>query len=53
MNNLGVDKAKNAQLLMAMNHKLNKLIDEEVGSDKGEELPDIKNVNWAFDHFDM
>jgi hypothetical protein len=31
----------------------NTLIDDEVCADKGEELPDIKNVNWAFDRFDM
>jgi arylsulfatase A-like enzyme len=53
MHNLGLDKKKNAQLIMAMNDKMNKLIDDEVGSDKGEFLPDIKNVNWAFDRFDI
>ena len=53
MHNLGVDKEKNDQLIMAMNDKMNKLIDDEVGSDKGEGLPDIKNVNWAFDRFDI
>ena len=46
-------KKKNDQLIMAMNDKMNKLIDDEVGSDKGEGLPDIKNVNWAFDRFDI
>ena len=53
MNNLGMDKKKNTELIMTMNDKLNKLIDEEVGSDKGEFLPDIENVNWAFDRFDI
>jgi len=53
MHNLGLDKKKNAQLIMAMNDKMNKLIDDEVGSDMGEFLPDIKNVNWAFDRFDI
>lgn len=53
MHNLGLDKEKNDQLIMAMNDKMNKLIDDEVGSDKGEGLPDIKNVNWAFDRFDI
>lgn len=53
MNNLALDKKANDLLIMAMNDKMNKLIDEEVGSDKGEGLPDIKNVNWAFDRFDI
>ena len=53
MHNLGLDKEKNDQLIMAMNDKMNKLIDDEVGSDKGEGLPDIKNVNWAIDRFDI
>jgi arylsulfatase len=53
MNNLALDKKKNVELILAMNDKMNKLIDKEVGSDKGEGLPDIKNVNWAFDRFDI
>ena len=53
MNNLALDKKANDLLIMAMNDKMNKLIDEEVGSDKGEGLPDIKNVNWAIDRFDI
>jgi arylsulfatase len=53
MHNLGVDKKKNADLIMAMNDKMNKLIEDEVGSDRGEFLPDIKDVNWAFDRFDI
>ena len=53
MHNLGVDKKKNADLIMAMNEKMNKLIEDEVGSDRGEFLPDIKDVDWAFDRFDI
>jgi arylsulfatase len=53
MNNLALDKKKNVELILAMSDKMNKLIDDEVGSDKGEFLPDIKNVNWAFDRFSI
>lgn len=49
--NLAMDK-KNQELLLAMNDKLNRLVDSEVGKDDGSHLPDVKGVNWAFDHFD-
>ena len=49
--NLALDK-KNQDLLLAMNDKLNRLIDNEVGNDNGSHLPNVKGVNWAFDHFD-
>jgi arylsulfatase len=39
-------------LLLAMNNKLNRLLDREVGRDDGSHLPDIDGVNWAFDRFD-
>lgn len=51
MNNLARDK-KNQDLLLAMNEKLNRLIDSEVGKDDGSHLPDIAGVNWAFERFD-
>ena len=53
MHNLGVDKKKNADLIIAMNDKMNKLIEEELGPDEGVFLPDVKGVNWAFDRFDI
>jgi len=49
--NLAMDK-KNQELLLAMNDKLNRLVDSEVGKDDGFHLPNVKDVNWAFDHFD-
>ena len=51
MNNLALDK-KNQDLLLAMNDKLNRLIDREVGKDDGSHLPKISGVNWAFERFD-
>jgi arylsulfatase len=51
INNLALDR-KNQDLLLAMNDKLNRLIDREVGKDDGSHLPDIAGVNWAFDRFD-
>ncbi|MCK5656430.1 MAG: sulfatase-like hydrolase/transferase [Deltaproteobacteria bacterium] len=51
MNNLALDKKKR-DVLLAMNDKLNRLIDSEVGKDDGSHLPDIAGVNWAFERFD-
>jgi arylsulfatase len=42
----------NQEVLLAMNDKLNRLIDSEVGTDDGFHLPDVKDVNWAFERFD-
>ena len=51
MNNLALDKDKR-DILLAMNDKLNRLIDSEVGKDDGSHLPDLDGVNWAFERFD-
>jgi arylsulfatase len=51
MRNLALEK-KHYDLLGAMNDKLNRLIDVEVGRDDGSHLPDIDGINWAFDRFD-
>jgi arylsulfatase len=51
MNNLAQDKTKK-DLLLAMNDKLNRLIDNEVGTDDGSHLPELDNVDWAFERFD-
>jgi len=47
MNNLALDPKKNADLLMAMNAKLNKLIHEEVGEDAGQMLPGGVDGGWV------
>ena len=47
LNNLAQDRQKNADLLMAMNAKLNKLIDEEVGEDVGQMLPGGVDGGWV------
>ena len=51
MNNLALDE-KNRDALLAMNDKLNRLIDSEVGKDDGSHLPNIDGVDWAFERFD-
>jgi arylsulfatase len=51
MNNLALDK-KNQDLLLAMNDKLNRLIDREVGKDDGSHLPDIDGISWTAKPFD-
>ena len=47
LNNLAVDPKKNGDLLMAMNAKLNKLTDAEVGEDVGQMLPGGVDGGWA------
>jgi arylsulfatase A-like enzyme len=51
MRNLAVDRRANGELLLAMNQKLNEVIEAEVGSDNGEFLPENK-AGWALTHFD-
>lgn len=47
VNNLAMDREKNADLIMAMNAKLNRLIDEEVGEDVGQMLPGGVDGGWV------
>jgi arylsulfatase len=47
LNNLALDPQKNADLLMTMNAKLNRLIDEEVGEDVGQMLPGGVDGGWV------
>lgn len=51
INNLAQDNSKQ-ELLLAMNDKLNRLIEDEVGVDDGSHLPDLEDVDWSFDRFD-
>jgi arylsulfatase len=46
MNNLAVNDAKSRELVVAMNEKLNRLIDEEVGEDRGQILPGGIDAGW-------
>jgi arylsulfatase len=46
VNNLALDD-RNRDVLLAMNDKLNRLIDSEVGNDDGFHLPDIAGVKWS------
>jgi len=47
LNNLALDAKKNGDLLAAMNAKLNKLIDAEVGEDIGQMLPGGVDGGWV------
>lgn len=49
MNNLAMDQRVNGDLLVAMNDKLNALVESEVGEDAGEMLPDDTGDNWTLD----
>ena len=47
MNNLALNRKNNAELLVAMNDKLNLLIESEVGEDIGQMLPGGADGNWV------
>ena len=51
LKNLAADRNSNGELVLAMNQKLSKIIETEVGSDNGEFLPQNKK-GWAVTHFD-
>ena len=52
MRNLADDTDRNKKLILAMNEKLNTLIDEEIGDDVGQMLPATPGVDWAVRRFD-
>ena len=47
MNNLALDRKANAELILAMSAKLNRLIAEEVGEDVGQMLPGGVDGGWV------
>jgi len=49
LNNLALDRVANAALLEAMNAKLNRLLDAEVGEDVGQMLPGGVAADWVAD----
>jgi len=49
MHNLATDGQRNGDLLVAMNDKLNALIESEVGEDTGQMLPGGADANWRLD----
>jgi arylsulfatase len=46
MSNLAMDYKKNGELILAINDKLTRLIDEEVGEDRGQMLPGGIQAGW-------
>jgi arylsulfatase len=49
MVNLATDRKANGDLLLAMNEKLNALIEYEVGEDIGQMLPGGADADWTLD----
>lgn len=47
VSNLALDRARHGELLLAMNDKLNRLIDAEVGEDVGQMLPGGVDGGWV------
>ena len=53
MINLAADKATHADLILAMNAKLEAAIKAEIGADDGREMPDFKGISsWTMDTAD-
>ena len=52
MHNLAVDRKKAGDRIVAMNQKLNELIDQEVETDDGSMLPG-DDADWAIETFDI
>lgn len=52
--NLAADREANGERVLAMNAKLQALIDREIGRDDGSELPEVAGIDWALpqDRFD-
>ena len=46
LNNLAMDRGKQSELVLAMNAKLDKLIEQEVGEDRGQMLPGGVDAGW-------
>jgi arylsulfatase len=46
MTNLAADRGRHRELVVAMNEKLNRLIDAEVGEDRGQMLPGGMDAGW-------
>ena len=46
MKNLAIDRKKYGDLILAMNNKLNLLIEQEVGEDEGQMLPKDSGADW-------
>jgi arylsulfatase A-like enzyme len=53
MHNLAAIKGQNARLVLAMNTKLNKVIQAEMDRDDGREMPEFAKVSWAAEQLEL
>lgn len=53
MTNLAARKGENAELVMAMNRKLEAHIKAEIGIDDGREMPAFEGIDWKIDSIDL
>ncbi len=51
--NLAAKRGDNEALIMAMNAKLNPIMDAEFGPDDGREMPDFEGIDWAVENVDL
>jgi arylsulfatase len=53
MTNLAADPKGNAELIAAMNGKLEAIIKAEIGVDDGREMPRVEGIEWSIDRLDL
>lgn len=53
MTNLASDRKGNAELISAMNVKLEAVIKAEIGVDDGREMPRVEGIEWNIDRLDL
>jgi arylsulfatase len=53
MTNLAADRKGNAELISAMNVKLEAVIKAEIGVDDGREMPRVEGIEWNIDRLDL
>lgn len=51
--NLAANREQNGELLLAMNAKLNALIEAEIGADDGGEMPEVEGIDWFVERIDL
>jgi arylsulfatase len=52
MTNLAADRTRQAELVLAMNAKLESVLKTEFGADDGREMPDFEKISWVIDSVD-
>lgn len=51
--NLAARRGRNDALVLAMNTKLNAIVEAEMGRDDGREMPEFEGIDWSIDRIDL